>query len=44
MTTGTTVGLAIIVLHLIIGFGYMIYMLAPRKSDHPIDLSDKTEE
>lgn len=33
MGIGTKIGLIIIVLHLIIGFGYMIYMLSPRKED-----------
>lgn len=33
MGIGTTIGLSIILLHLIVGFGYMIYMLAPRKGD-----------
>ena len=30
---GTYIGLIIIVLHLIAGFGFMIYMLTPKKSD-----------
>ncbi len=33
MGIGTTIGLLIILLHLIVGFGYMIYMLTPRKGD-----------
>jgi hypothetical protein len=33
MGIGTKIGLLIILLHLIIGFGYMIYMLSPRKGD-----------
>ena len=38
MGIGTKIGLIIILLHLIIGFGYMIFMLSPRKSDNNKDL------
>jgi len=30
---GTNLGLIIILLHLVVGFGFMIYMLSPRKKD-----------
>lgn len=30
---GTYLGLIVILLHLVVGFGFMIYMLSPRKKD-----------
>lgn len=40
---GAYIGIIIIVLHLIVGFGYMIYMLTPRKSDKNIPDEEMTE-
>jgi hypothetical protein len=33
MNIWVKIGLAVIVLHLIIGFGWLIYKLSPKKSD-----------
>jgi len=35
------IGLIVIVLHLLIGFGWLIYKLSPRKSDKKKDTIDK---
>ncbi len=33
--TGSTIIFAIVMLHLLAGFGYVIYKLSPRKGDQP---------
>ena len=43
MTFVTKIILLIIVLHLIIGFGWMIWKLSPRKGDQLIDNTDATD-
>ncbi len=37
MSTWVIIGLVAIVLHLLIGFGWLIYKLSPRKSDKKTD-------
>jgi len=37
MNTWVIIGLVVIVLHLLIGFGWLIYKLSPRKSDKKKD-------
>jgi hypothetical protein len=34
MSIGTSIGLIIILLHLVVGFGFLIYKLSPRKGDN----------
>jgi len=33
-----------VILHFVVGFGYLIYKLSPRKSDKKKDISSKEEE
>jgi len=40
----TNIILIIILLHLVIGFGWLAYKLAPRKGDKLIDSSEQQEE
>jgi len=37
MDIGTSIGLIIILLHLVVGFGFLIYKLSPRKGDYEIE-------
>ena len=40
----TKILLIVFVLHLVVGFGYMIYRLSPRKSDKEIENADDNDE
>ena len=42
MSIWVKIGLGLIVLHLVAGFGWLIYKLSPRKSDK-IEKKDETE-
>ncbi len=41
MSTWVIIGLIVIILHLLLGFGWLIYKLSPRKSDKKTSEIDK---
>lgn len=41
MNTWVIIGLIVIVLHLLVGFGWLIYKLSPRKTDKKTSEIDK---
>lgn len=40
----TNIILGIIILHLVVGFGWLIWKLSPRKGDELIDSSEEEED
>jgi hypothetical protein len=43
ISLGTKIILIIIILHLVVGFGFLVYKLSPRKEDEDIN-EDEPEE
>lgn len=43
MGLGTKIGLIVILLHLVVGFGYMVYILSPRAGDEDHSNEDESQ-
>ena len=44
MGLGTQILLLLVILHFVVGFGYVMYKLSPRKGDKKDNASDKNQE